>query len=278
MKYYGASVEGVPIETIREVLQDNLDDRVFELEKQLHEQYAVNNNSNAGVLVSLIGALLIVVTGYGYVLYHFMEGGSGNVTMVHLMTIVAMAIMALLYCVSVNLGAGQRMEQFVTFAIRVKYYSLINKGYDDCKDGLFDKMCYEEIFPMGYHPFNKGFDDFVQGIYNLLSYAFVAALFVLPSCTIFLVDYFLWYYVLAFILIAFMILYKTTLFNKYQNREKYYMEKIPKLLEFVQEDTMAKDQSVRKQIIVQIHWTLMILLAIVVLAIIALPYVRLFVK
>ena len=63
--------DGSIAETVIETIIDDNSDRIFELERQLHEQYAINNNSNAGVLMSLIGSLLVVLTGYGYVLYQF---------------------------------------------------------------------------------------------------------------------------------------------------------------------------------------------------------------
>ena len=70
-KYYGDSTNTPIAETIEEIIPDNSDERIFELEKQLHEQYAVNNNSNAGILISLISALFVAFSGYGYVLYQY---------------------------------------------------------------------------------------------------------------------------------------------------------------------------------------------------------------
>ena len=107
---------------MKETIVGNNDDRIFELEKQLHEQYAVNNNSNAGILISLISALLISFTGYGYVLYQYRTGECFDFVIVNLAAIIVMAVMAILCCISINLGAGQRMEQFITIAIRKKHY------------------------------------------------------------------------------------------------------------------------------------------------------------
>lgn len=134
-KYYGDSTNTPIAETIEETIPDNSDERIFELEKQLHEQYAVNNNSNVGTLVSLIGALLVVMTGYGYVLYQYRTSQCDDIAIVNLSAIIAMAVMMLLYCISVSLGANQRMEQFITFAIRAKHYNA-------------DR--YKEIFPENY--------------------------------------------------------------------------------------------------------------------------------
>lgn len=150
-KYLGNSPDAATEIVIEEISNDT-DDRIFELEKQLHEQYAVNNNSNAGILVSLISALLISFTGYGYVLYQYSIGECA-IGIVNLAAITVMGVMTLIYFISVNLGAGQRMEQFITFGIRAKYYH--NKTEQ-----------YNSIFPRDYHPFNKKYFDFVQGMYN----------------------------------------------------------------------------------------------------------------
>ena len=70
-KYIGDNLDASPIEILEETIETDNDDRIFELEKHLHEQYAINNNSNSDILISLISALLISFTGYGYVLYQY---------------------------------------------------------------------------------------------------------------------------------------------------------------------------------------------------------------
>lgn len=44
---------------------------VGDLENQLHEQYAVNNNSNATTLIAILSALAIGFAGYGYVVCNY---------------------------------------------------------------------------------------------------------------------------------------------------------------------------------------------------------------
>ena len=171
-RYKGCS-DGLFEETINETIVGNNDDRIFELEKQLHEQYAVNNNSNAGTLVSLIGALLISFTGYGYVLYQYSIGECA-IGIVNVAAIAVIAVMAILCCISINLGAGQRMEQFITIAIRKKHYGESNK--------------YKEIFPDGYHPFNKSYYTFVQGLYNTWSIVTLLTILGIMSCYLIIVD------------------------------------------------------------------------------------------
>ena len=180
---------------------------IFELEKQLHEQYAINNNSNSGAFVSLISALLVAMTAYGYVLYHYRIGECNDLPLIYLVAFVACAVMTLLYCVCVQIGAGQRMEQFVTFSIRAKYY-----------DGKTDS--YTSIYPSKYYPFGKSFCSFVQGMYNLLSRALLIANFLISGSVCLLADgpYHIMFGICG-VLIAFCFLYKYCKFRKYKKRE-----------------------------------------------------------
>ena len=47
-----------------EIEKDTL---AFEMAKQLHEQYAVNDNAKASNVISFIAAIAFVFTGFGYV-------------------------------------------------------------------------------------------------------------------------------------------------------------------------------------------------------------------
>lgn len=134
-----------------------------ELELQLHEQYAINNNANVSSFIAMIGALIVAFTGYGYVLYQYLMGDvccckmADAETMVHIATFAVLVVIFILYMVAIEVGAGQRSNQFVIHNIRKKAYS---------------KTQYEEVFPKGYDPFDKGFCGFVQGIYDTLSKIF----------------------------------------------------------------------------------------------------------
>lgn len=180
---------------------------IFELEKQLHEQYAINNNSNSGAFISLISALLIAMTGYGYVLYSYRICECNDLPMVYLSAFVASVVMLLLYCICIDLGAGQRMEQFVTFSIRAKYYS-----------GKID--AYTSIYPNKYFPFGKTSCSFVQGIYNLLSTAILITICVIAG-SVYLLAEGLFYITFGIcgILICFCYLYRFCKFRRYKKRE-----------------------------------------------------------
>ena len=120
------------------------------LEDQLHEQYAINNNSNATTLIAILSALAIGFAGYGYVVCNYYPHTCPEqMLMMKLASIMVIELLVLLYVLTINFGAAQRMEQFVTFSIRAKRYA-------DSKDD------YSEIFPENYHPFNKTYCNFVH--------------------------------------------------------------------------------------------------------------------
>lgn len=223
-KYYGDSTNTPIAETIKESFPDRRDDRIFELEKQLHEQYAINNNSNSDILISLISALLISFTGYGYVLYQYCIGECDNVRLINLAAIMVMSVMVLLNCISVNLGSGQRMEQFITIAIRKKHY------------GEYEK--YNEIFPDGYHPFNKSYCSFVQGIYNVWSKVTMLAILGVGSCHLIILGCKIVCPIIisVIICIGLCIIYRCYKYKKYKDREKTCIEKFKHFLHDITDD------------------------------------------
>jgi magnesium-transporting ATPase (P-type) len=138
----------------------------FELEKQLHEQYAINNNANVTSIVALITTRLGVVGVYGYVFVHSTiefandfgkfvctdEKYSLDVLLFSAMA--SYLILVIIFYLSAYLGTNQRKEQFITFAIRRKHYE---RG---------EKKDYDKIFPLEYHPFDKSKSKFIQGLYG----------------------------------------------------------------------------------------------------------------
>lgn len=139
-----------------------------ELEKQLHEQYAVNNNSKTSSLIAILSAVMIAFTAYGYVLYN--PCPTSKIDMLLCASNAVTGVIVLLYIIAIYLGTDQRKEQFVSFAIRVK-------GYKTNSD-------YNSIYPKNYNPFHKTLCNFVQGLYNLLSVALVCCLSVVVITTI----------------------------------------------------------------------------------------------
>lgn len=204
-KYGGDGSESSLVETIKETIKSDRDDRIFDLEKQLHEQYAINNNSNAGTLVSLIGSLLFVMTGYGYVLYQYRTCQCDDIAIVNLSAIIAMAVMMLLYYISVSLGANQRMEQFITFAIRAKYYK---------------SESYMQTFPHNYYPFKKDFFGFVQGLYNLWSKVMIVTIVTIAMSHYYLVTKTCIVLVFGLLFILFSLMFRCSWYKKYIDREQ----------------------------------------------------------
>ena len=214
-KYYSDKANSA--ETVVETIVDDNSDRIFELEKQLHEQYAINNNSNAGMLMSLIGSLLIVMNGYGYVLYQYhIDNLDEKLTMVFITAVVSSLVITLLYCICTYVGVGQRKEQFITFAIRMKYYKT---------NSILNPQSDEKIYPEKYHPFDKNESNFIQGIYNILASAFIVILFILPCLALFVTSSLggtLLYMIFTGVIIVLTDGYKQKLFSEYREREEEY--------------------------------------------------------
>lgn len=136
-----------------------------ELELQLHEQYAQNNNSYFGSIVILMCTLLAVIGAYGYIyirtVIYFTEdfglmttcNDGFTLDALILTSIASIFVLAVCYCICVYQGVAQRNEQFIIDAIRRKYYG----------NGL---TALPKLFPKSYHPYNKWDKDIIQGHYG----------------------------------------------------------------------------------------------------------------
>lgn len=134
-----------------------------ELESQLHEQYAINNNSNLSSIITLFVTMLAVLGAYGHIFIHssYVFGfdimfKSSNYTLDALL-IVAMAsliIITIMKHICLYQGFHQRYEQFVTYAIRFKYYKQKPENIRP------------RLFPDNYSPFYKNDKDIPQGLYG----------------------------------------------------------------------------------------------------------------
>ena len=154
-----------------------------EMELQLHEQYAVNNNAYVSSTVAFICGVMAVLGAFGYVyLFSSQETATNfgdlakhdNVFTVDALMLTADAaimVLAILFLFCLDRGAYQRKEQFITYAIRCKYFSELNGGVGE-----------EEIkiFPDNYTPFGKSWIGFVQGVFGFMlkAIAFVACVIV----------------------------------------------------------------------------------------------------
>ncbi len=126
------------------------------IEKQLHEQYAINNNSNMTSVATLFTALVLVFGGYGYLFInssvHFATDFSHlycKCTETYSLDAFLFSAMATIIVTNIMKhiclyqGFQQRFEQFITFAIRYNYYTQ-------------DPTClFPRIYPSYYTPFKK---------------------------------------------------------------------------------------------------------------------------
>jgi len=138
--------------------------KVFELNRQLHEQYAINNNSNLGSIIALMTAMLGVLGVFGYIFIYsginfapdwgsFYVDGKYSLDVLLFSSIAADLVLLIIFYLSAYIGTNQRKEQFITFAIRIKYYKQ-------------EEEEYHKTFPRDYNPFNKIKSNFIQGLYG----------------------------------------------------------------------------------------------------------------
>lgn len=145
-------------------------DPQFELEKQLHEQYAINNNAHIGSFITFLIALLSLFGSFGYVYVHSSTDSTkcGIITLdvFFLFSIVVAGMLFFLSLISLQLGYSNRSNQIVINRIRDKYF----------------KENKKEIFGIGksYSPLEKNCWDFIQGFFNSFYWLFfVGQIFVL---------------------------------------------------------------------------------------------------
>ena len=124
---------------------------------QLHEQYAVNNNSHLACIITLLVGLFSVIGFYGKVFVEstlFFEDELEGYSLTDLlwMYLFAFFSISIMMIICIYQGSSQRFEQFITYAIRNKYQLTIDQS--------------PKIFPEGYNPFCKKGLSFVQGLYG----------------------------------------------------------------------------------------------------------------
>lgn len=145
-------------------------------EKQLHEQYAINNNSNWSSIVSLFAAIVAVFYGFGYIFVnssvHFASSFEKlycSCTKIYSLdvflftTISTIIVIGIMRYICLYQGYHQRYEQFIIYALRFQYY---NKAPEEVTP---------RIFPHGYSPFktkqyidSEGEECLIQGLFGEL--------------------------------------------------------------------------------------------------------------
>lgn len=153
-----------------------------ELLKQLHEQYAINNNANLNTIVTLVVAVIAVIGCFGYVYVHTDIEFSQNfgclvkcckgvfyLDVLFLAYLASVFVLALLTRLCIYQGVAQRKEQIIIHAIRQKYFG---KNY-------LDEQTEDKIFPNGYTPYRKEGLQIVQGLYGELVKIFIGVFLIL---------------------------------------------------------------------------------------------------
>ncbi len=160
-------------------------DKQFELEKQLHEQYAINNNESVKNFISFIVALLALFSGFGYVFVYSNSEFSSNGIYINekimslevflLVSIVVSGMLFFLSLISLQLGYSNRSNQIIIDKIR--------------EDVFRSKK--ENIFGKYYNAKNKNFWTFVPDFFNLFYWLFVSVqilVICLTKCKIYLIN------------------------------------------------------------------------------------------
>lgn len=157
-----------------------------QMELQLHEQYAINNNANVSSIAALFVTMLASVGAYGYVFLHSVNEcsccDSSSFTLFDLLAtaFATIAVLMMIIYLCISLGCRQRMEQFIIYAIRKKYYD--------------DDTQYSRIFPKEYHPFEKEGLNMVQSPYDYFIRCTVVAIILIAVSVLlkFVPEYPLW--------------------------------------------------------------------------------------
>jgi hypothetical protein len=141
--------------------------KAWELEKQLHEQYAINNNAHTSSFISFVVALLALFGALGYVYaftppYKYNNHDIFSVDIFFLLSIVVSAILLFLACICSHLGCSQRRDNIVITRIREKC------GFDTTYN----------------NPLKKNRKDFLPDYYNIFYWLFVSAQFGILILTI----------------------------------------------------------------------------------------------
>lgn len=138
---------------------------IKDMEMQLHEQFATNYGTGFSSTVTLFCTLLAVLYGYGYIFLHsslaftkgldgLYTGGEYAMDALIFVEIAATIVLFIMKYICAYQGISQRIEQFIVYAIRSKYY---DKSPIDLKP---------RIFPSNYHPFKDDDRDLPIGLYG----------------------------------------------------------------------------------------------------------------
>lgn len=147
------------------------------LKKQLHEQYAINNNANLSSIITLVVSLIAVLGYFGYIYAHTGSEFSECLDILYcaqkelytmdvlcLTYIASITVLYILFRICLYQGVAQRCEQFIIYAIR--------------KEASIHE---DPIFSSGYNPFSKKGLQIVQGLYGELIKIFIMVFVIITA-------------------------------------------------------------------------------------------------
>lgn len=153
---------------------DSEENNLNDIEKQLHEQYAINNNSNLSSVITLLVTMFAVFGGYGYVYLNSNLDFYGDFTLITnstytfdallITTFATLLVLLIMIHICIYQGYNQRMEQFIIFSIRWEKYNDVSTNKEKIENYLNKE--YNNIYPENYHPFSKNKQTFVQGLFG----------------------------------------------------------------------------------------------------------------
>lgn len=151
-------------------------DNTFKLEKQLHEQYAINNNAKVSSFVTFTIALFALFGFFGYIFAYsvpqFSEDGVFviqteystlyTLEIFFIVSLIVNGILLFLSILSIYLGYSQRRDHLICYNIRKKHYAE-------------ESGSYKKIFGESYNPTKKNKCNFIPDYFNIFYWLFFTA-------------------------------------------------------------------------------------------------------
>lgn len=197
----------------------------FELESQLHEQYAINNNANVGSFVSFIVALLALFGFFGYVFIYstiqfsingrLITNGIMTLDVFLSFSIIVVGMLFFLSLISLQLGYSSRMNQIIIDRIRDKSFGSKNKTL---------------IFGKSYSPKGKTWCSFIQDYFNLFYWLFLGGQILVVFFTVFKILQNIsmsnseWNWCWGFFVIFIFLIQLATIFFSFCLRSRYFIK------------------------------------------------------
>ena len=228
-----------------------------ELLKQLHEQYAINNNANLGTVMTFVVTLIAVIGYFGYVYVNsntmfaplcgpLVNAGVYYANALLLVYIASVFILVVLVCLCYYQGVAQRKEQFIIHAIRRFYF---NENYLDYVVKGDDKE-NSKIFPKWYHPYKEGPLKIVQGLYGELIKMFIAVFILLTVAVLlkFASILNICYYtiIIVCVLIFLCLCYCFNVYNSFCRTKEEYTSLKPTAINDEKKESVVKNTETKK--------------------------------